>query len=456
MQKKINNPDVDLFLKAFDLDSKNEESNTEGEEEYANITESEESFDELSSQFKDDSMNIKYDGVSLGNEEDNMEKETTILDAVDKICNDNDNISNDILIENMSKGDNNERYNKQDKRVVNTSDNTNRKDSEIDNKNSDEIKNNSRISETDCEQDKNDDRENDEKIEYDGIDVVEDESKKEENNFFDSEANEEKEKEDNNICNENIENDNNQNKSNVKEKMCVEYDPNFNWSLESPSRIYDNFYKKKMAALCKSLVGGEKINFDRIEREISSYCVDVTSETFDQREVDARMQEAISYRERLVQISVRVNAQYHKFKEEYESLKGVLARVEYLKPAKRQDGLEYEHLWDMHNYLSRLESLHISLSQVDKVLSDVYQMLSRKVSMYMESRVREIYDNNNHSHVYVNEPKHNTPRHNTDRKVENTNKNTNKHIDKNYDQLPSDANIYNNKGKTGLVDWTEL
>lgn len=445
MLKKVDDPILDEFLKAFEIDSKGEGKDEESEE-YANSTESDESFDSLSSQLIDDTVDAKVKGIDLSKKNENK----SLLEVVQEICTSDEHKCKETKIVHKEEA-------KEEEADIEGED--------FSQNSYDKIEIDESISKSeDVTVLLNIDKYKEEAVAED-IPESKDELKVEEEKSEEEETEEDKEDEEETLidsesydANQESNDARNLNKAiyidgdsindlvkKENNNIVMEYNPSFDWQLESPSPIYNKFYRLKTASICKGLVGG-KLDFDKMEKEISSFDIDVTSETFDQREVDARMQQAIAYRERVLQMSVRVNAQYHILKGEYESLQGILAKVEYLKPAKRQDGLEYEHMGDLKTYLSRLEALHNSLAHADKVLDAIYQMLSRKVSMYMELKTREIYDNSVYADkkVEVSNP---LPQKKNDQKVSSS---------ENYDVLPSDVSIKNNSNKTGVIDWGEI
>jgi hypothetical protein len=61
-----------------------------------------------------------------------------------------------------------------------------------------------------------------------------------------------------------------------------------------------------------------------------------------------------------------------------------LARIQYLKPVLKQEGLILEHMGDVEMYFEKLRGLHKSVADTEKNLAAAYEMLSRKVTICME------------------------------------------------------------------------
>ena len=74
-----------------------------------------------------------------------------------------------------------------------------------------------------------------------------------------------------------------------------------------------------------------------------------------------------------------------------ELLKGCLARVEYLKPIIKQDGLIHEHMRDIELYFANLDALHKSAYQAESNLQAAFDTLSRKVSICMDLKTGDRY-----------------------------------------------------------------
>jgi len=155
------------------------------------------------------------------------------------------------------------------------------------------------------------------------------------------------------------------------------------WSLKSPSEMYDTFYQKKKVVLESCLVGGQ-VEFSLWTKELEDAQVNVVTEVFDQQVIIRQMEAVQQFRNRVKYIGVRVNNQYFLFDRFAPLLRGYLARVQYLKPVLKQDGLILEHMADVEMYFERLRALHKSVADTEKNLAAAYEMLSRKVTICME------------------------------------------------------------------------
>ena len=163
------------------------------------------------------------------------------------------------------------------------------------------------------------------------------------------------------------------------------------WSLNSSSSMYDTFYDQKKIVLDSCLAGGQ-VEFSIWNKELEEAQVDVVTEVFDQQLIIRQMEEIQQFRNRVKFIGVRVNNQYFLFDRFTPLLRGYLARIQYLKPVLKQDGLILEHMGDVELYFERLRALHKSVSDTEKNLAAAYDMLSRKVTICMELPPAERYN----------------------------------------------------------------
>ena len=163
------------------------------------------------------------------------------------------------------------------------------------------------------------------------------------------------------------------------------------WSLTSSSEMYDSFYRQKKIFLEKYVVGGQ-IEYSRWMQELDEAEVDVITEVFDQQIIIKQMEDVQQYRNRVKYIGVRVNNQYYLFDRFIGMLRGYLARIQYLKPVLKQEGLILEHMGDIELYYTRLQALHDSAIKTEKNLAASYEMLSRKVTICMELPPVERYE----------------------------------------------------------------
>jgi len=154
--------------------------------------------------------------------------------------------------------------------------------------------------------------------------------------------------------------------------------------------MYDSFYRQKKIVLDSCLIGGQ-VQFSLWKKELEEASVDVVSEVFDQQVIIKQMEEVQQFRNRVKYIGVRVNNQYFLFDRFTPLLRGYLARIQYLKPVLKQDGLILEHMGDVEMYFERLRGLHKSVADTEKNLAAAYEMLSRKVTICMELPPAERY-----------------------------------------------------------------
>ncbi len=156
------------------------------------------------------------------------------------------------------------------------------------------------------------------------------------------------------------------------------------WNLDSPTALYNNFYRKKKELV--EIYTGKQLDFYALNIELRNASVDISYVVFDQEVVLQQMQEIQQHRERIKNISLECNIQYFVWKRwiEKDMMKGYLAMVEYIKPAIKQEGLVLEHMRDLEYYYAQLEALHNNCQKVEKTLEAAYDTLSRRVSICME------------------------------------------------------------------------
>lgn len=165
-------------------------------------------------------------------------------------------------------------------------------------------------------------------------------------------------------------------------------DDKIEWSLTSPASMYNSFYVKKRDLLFKYMVGGQ-IEYKRWTQELEEAQVTIYGEVFDHQLIIDQMEKVQQHRERVKAIHVRVNNQYFTFKRFVEMMRGFLARIEYLKPVLKQEGLIMEHMRDVELYYARLEALHDSATKTEKTLAAAFDTLSRKCTICMELKPAE-------------------------------------------------------------------
>jgi len=210
------------------------------------------------------------------------------------------------------------------------------------------------------------------------------------------------------------------------------------WSLNSSSTMFDNFYEQKRIFLNSYMIGGE-IEYTRWTRELEEAQVDVITEVFDQQVIINQMERIQQYRNRVKYIGVRVNNQYFLFDRFIVLLRGYLARIQYIKPVLKQDGLILEHMGDIELYFGRLKALHKSVADTEKNLAAAYEMLSRKVTICMELPPVERYEKKQ-ANPYKSKFSSPVPEKDSG----------------DYDELPVNAKAGVKEQKLGSVGWGEL
>jgi hypothetical protein len=180
-------------------------------------------------------------------------------------------------------------------------------------------------------------------------------------------------------------------KSYGKYTLKIKYEKEIPWNFDSPAAMWNGLYEKKKHIISRCLVKGE-LDFDAIEEELGAATVNIHSESFDKNEVLNQMQSVQKWRERIKLIVIRVNTQYFLFKRFYPALESYLANIHYIKPQVKQGGLVLDHLGDVGLYMARLESLHDSVKSTEDTLKACYDTLSRKITVCMELKSRELYE----------------------------------------------------------------
>ncbi len=154
------------------------------------------------------------------------------------------------------------------------------------------------------------------------------------------------------------------------------------WNSESPCELYDSFYDIKNNHI-NTFSGGEQLDFDSLYAELFGAKVDTSTEVLDQYILVEKMDAVIQCIERVAMIQVQINQQHFVWKRFVELLRGALARVQYLKPVLKQDGLILEHMGDIEFYSDRLAAIRDSADKVMKTLEKAFESLSRKVSIML-------------------------------------------------------------------------
>jgi hypothetical protein len=217
------------------------------------------------------------------------------------------------------------------------------------------------------------------------------------------------------------------------------------WSLKSPAGMYDPFYRQKKRVLDSCLVGGQ-VEFTRWDKELQDAQVDVVSEVFDKEVITKQMEDVQQFRNRVKYIGVRVNNQHFLFDRFVPLLRGFLARIQYLKPVLKQDGLILEHMGDVEMYFERLRGLYKSVSDTEKNLAAAYEMLSRKVTICMDLPPVERHG----------KPEYKSYRSKFSENTINTEAAAASSEMDGFDDLPDNAKAGDSGNKNGTIGWDDI
>lgn len=178
---------------------------------------------------------------------------------------------------------------------------------------------------------------------------------------------------------------------NEKAKNAKKIDPlGSSWKIEEDDQFFGQFYSLKKNALTSWLLPGGEINFDILHEELVEAKVDLGSIGFgDFKLMYDSMKGVQHWKDRITEISIRVNAQYYAWKRAVELFRGTLARMHYEKPSEKQEGVVMEHMGDMVRYFSQLEAVHASVDAVSKNLDNAFDCISRQVSICLPATVKD-------------------------------------------------------------------
>jgi hypothetical protein len=138
----------------------------------------------------------------------------------------------------------------------------------------------------------------------------------------------------------------------------------------------------KKDALSGWLLPGGEINFINTQEELVHARVDLSTIEFgDLHAMFDALKGVQHWKDRVTEISLRVNAQYYSWKRAIDLFRGTLARMHYEKPAEKQDGVVMEHMGDMIRYFSQLESLHANVDAVVRNLDNAFDCISRQITV---------------------------------------------------------------------------
>lgn len=177
------------------------------------------------------------------------------------------------------------------------------------------------------------------------------------------------------------------------------------WNTDSPTELYNEFYAIKTDHINK-FSGGEQLNFARLYQDLYSTSVDTSTEVLDKYILMEKLDLVVQGINRVAMIQVQVNQQQFVWKRFVELLRGALARVQYLKPVLKQDGLQLEHMGDVEFYTERLNALKESAHDCMKNLERAFEAVSRKVSVMLTVQTK--YTERTAPDAYSNTPVYET------------------------------------------------
>jgi hypothetical protein len=180
----------------------------------------------------------------------------------------------------------------------------------------------------------------------------------------------------------------------AKKEVSIDETGNIQWLLESPVHSYDRFYESKRELIHDFTPGGQ-LPFKQWEEELSNANVNINSEIFNNVYYIQQMEIVQQLMQRVKNIQLKCNNQYFLWDRFVELLRGCLARVEYLKPSLRQDGLIHEHMRDVELYFCKLTGLYESSKGAMKTLERAFEALSRKATITMMNKSGDKYIHQN-------------------------------------------------------------
>ena len=154
------------------------------------------------------------------------------------------------------------------------------------------------------------------------------------------------------------------------------------WQLTHPDAKFTHFYKMKKERLEKFLADGE-VPYSAWKQELVNARVDLSSLVFDLDHLSKQMQQVQQYQYRVAEIRMAVVGQFNWCKRSLEFLRGKLAQIAYEKPIEKFNGVVYDHLSDIEDYLQQLEVLKDNSEIVTKNLDKAAEVISRRVTVVM-------------------------------------------------------------------------
>ena len=203
--------------------------------------------------------------------------------------------------------------------------------------------------------------------------------------------------------------------------------------MESPSKLYNNFYQTKRELIEKFTPGGH-IPFESWTSELINCKVDnMQTEIFDNKTYVRQMGQIQQHMDRVKNIQIKCNNQYFIWERFIPNIAGALARVEYLKPSIKQDGLAHQHMRDIEWYFGNLKHIHESAKGVMKTLEKAFETVSRKATITSPVRSSDKYY-----------PRNNIIQQNDDQEMED------------YDDLPSNPTVVLEKKENSFCEWGDI
>lgn len=177
---------------------------------------------------------------------------------------------------------------------------------------------------------------------------------------------------------------------NIKENVRI-VNGKFQWLLNCPNERFIPFYTAKAESLQDMLPSGQ-INFDKYGADLKSSFINLTLDSNDLDDLCKKMNDLQQSRERVVEIILHVDSQYYVWERFLDLMRGVLARSQYEKPVLKQEGVVFVHMRDMELYYAKLRGIHNTGSLVLKNIDMAWETLSRRVTISMGDRDREVKD----------------------------------------------------------------
>jgi len=226
------------------------------------------------------------------------------------------------------------------------------------------------------------------------------------------------------------------------------------WNSESPSELYNSFYDIKRNHI-ETFSGGEQLDFDSLYSELFGTRVDTATEVLDQHVLIEKMDAIMQCIERVAMIQVQINQQHFVWKRFVELLRGALARVQYLKPVLKQDGLILEHMGDVEFYADRLAAVKDSADKVMKTLEKAFESLSRKVSIMLTVQSKHtIRTNTNNDYSLPPQQEYQAPPSIVEERIVVSTKTPAEELG-DYDDVAIGATV-KSKPKSGEVSWDNI